>query len=135
MIAYACGLILLSSSPHDPPPALTPIAISIFLAMFLVIWVFSNFSYEITSEELIIRHRILGVIPFFTKPIPLRKITEVRRYHWWDLFGLYHYHGGNLFPKPAVLIFVKGYLGNRVYITPTDPDRFISELKSRLEST
>jgi hypothetical protein len=137
MTTYARVLVLLSSSAHEaPPPAFVPIVVAIGVTLFMFIWNFPKFCYEFSSNEFIIRHRILGRITIFAKPIPYTIITDIRRFDWSrDLIANYVYRRGNYLTKPAVVLVVKGYLlGDRVLVIPHDPDSFIRQLKSRVES-
>jgi hypothetical protein len=99
---------------------------------YSILFVFSTFSYEITSQAVIIHWRILGRVPFGTSQLPLETITEVRRFSIRkDMLRGAHVLG-NLPSRRGVLLFRKTHFlpVRRVWVTPPDPDVFIARLRS-----
>lgn len=109
-----------------------PICASIVgVLIFSILYIFSDFSYELSTEAIIVRWVVLGGIPFGKRQIAFKNIKGARRYSGWrDVFGAY-YIAGNLFVKPAVVVFLKHGLIKRVFLTPPAPNDFIKTLESR----
>ena len=98
--------------------------------VFSTLYIFSNFSYEFLSNGIIIRWGILGGIPFGKQRIAFDNIKNVRRYNGWRDAARPLQVAGNLFVKPAVLVFLQRGLIRCVFLTPPEPVAFIEKLES-----
>jgi hypothetical protein len=75
------------------------------------------------------QRKILGIIPFGRRSIPVAMIMEIRKFgaKWDWLRGAEIY--GKLFLRPGVLIILRKGFCRRLYITPSEPDDFIELLQ------
>ena len=109
-----------------------PVGICFFIfsgLLFLILHVFSQYSYEFSSEALQIQCKIFGGITFYTTEIPFQNIEGVRlSAEWQDVVGAKV--RGNLSVQPAALIFLKKAFFKRVFVTPKEPDTFVEKLKT-----
>jgi len=108
---------------------------AIGISIFSTLYIFSDFSYELSTDAIIIRWSILGGIPFGQRRINIENIDGVRRYDRWRDSLQGYYVAGNLLVKPAVVIFLKHGLMKRVFLTPPNPDDFIKTLESKINLT
>lgn len=110
----------------------TVLVIILGVSIFLILYIFSSFSYKISEKTLIMQWRILGYIPFSSREIKMENIQEARRFELkndlWsgaDIFG-------NLFKKGVILKLPgRFFFMKKIFITPDDPDRFIAEINRK----
>jgi hypothetical protein len=99
-------------------------------AFFAALYVFASFSYELVDGCLVLRRKILAIIPFGCRRIPVSMIIEIRKFgakrDWLRGAEIY----GKLFLRPGVLIMLRKGFCRRIYVTPSEPDNFIELLQT-----
>lgn len=111
---------------------LTAIFLTISLIIFLTVFVFARFSYEISQDYLRMRQQIFIYIPFSFCKIKTKNIREVRRCDFKKDLLKGGYIFGNLFRKKGVMIILRrwSFRGKRIFISPENPERFIEQMNS-----
>jgi len=107
--------------------------LGIVIACYLVFVVFPDHQYEITPTSLRMEYRVLKRVRLSKREIRFEDIKDVRRLGFLIPPGVWAY--GNVFkPRSGVLLILRRRLlfWRRVFITPADPDAFVSELRRRL---
>ncbi len=97
--------------------------------LFLILYVFSSFSYELQTDSLVVRWRLPGGIPFNTKTIRIADIADIHRFRFPADIGGGVEIWGNVAIKKGVLIRTSTGLFRRLYITPDDSDAFIERVR------
>lgn len=102
----------------------------LFVVLFASLYVFSSFQYSIEGEFFVVRWRLLGIVPFNRKRIPLEQIEDVRRFGVMDLFRGVEIWGTLLRGDKMIVVRRSGLL-KRVYVTPPNAAMLRSELVGR----
>ena len=108
----------------------TIVIIAIALAIFLILYVFSSFSYKISEDFLIMQWRILKFVPFTSKKIRLADIQEARRFKLKEDLLSGGYIFGNLLTKKGVILILRkrAFFVKKIFITPDKPDTFLEQI-------
>jgi hypothetical protein len=119
---------------------ITITVISIAFAIFLILYIFSNFSYKFSAKSVVMKWRILKFVPIGSREIDLEDIREARRFEFRkDILGG-GFIFGNLFTKRGVLLvlrkrFLSFLYTKRIFVTPENPEEFINKIKERQQKT
>jgi hypothetical protein len=106
------------------------------ITLILAFYVRATFAYSISERSLTLRWRILGKVPFASRRIELTDIQEARTFRREsDLLGGFIF--GNIPRKRVVTVllrrrFLRFFLMKRVFITPDEPESFLTELHQRI---
>ncbi len=108
------------------------IVITMSLVVFLTVYVFASFSYQISQDRLKMKRRILVYIPVNCCKIKIKNIQEVRRFDLRKDLPRGGYIFGNLFRKKGVIIILKRWslFGKRMFISPENPEKFIEQINN-----
>lgn len=105
--------------------------ILIVVVMFMILYIFATFSYQIKNNYLLIKWKILGVIPFISKKIKVEEIENVRKFELnKDLFSSTLVLGNLFFKQGVILVFKKGNSKFRIYLTPDEIEKFIAKINN-----
>lgn len=101
------------------------------IVFIFVFYVTASFSYTVRDTDIKMKWRILKWIPIGAHRIRLDQVKEVRRFDARkDLIGGEIF--GNIFSKRVVTLIVDGRLWfKRVFITPSEPELFIEQIRNR----
>ncbi len=116
---------------------LTIFVLSLSLLLLLILYVFSNFVYRPRKDMLLMKWRILGVIPYACRKVPLEEIEDARECSLNTDFAD-GYLFGNAFHKRKVILILKRrklrfLFIKKIIITPEKPGQLISELNELLK--
>jgi len=101
---------------------------------FIVFYVFSRVSYDVDDNFIKIHRRVLKYFSAGSILIELGSIEDIRIYRARDDFLSPWLIWGNVFIRKGVMIILKRrrFIYKKIFITPSDPDDFISQVKHRL---
>ena len=104
------------------------VGLTLFIAYYLLLRVTSSFD----GDFLILRRYFFGFLPFGKRRIALSTIALVRRFDlrrdWLKGTDVY----GNLLWRKAIIIELSRGMIRRIFLTPSDPEVFMAELKAKI---
>lgn len=95
--------------------------------IWLLLIASARFDYRVEKERLVLRWRILGVIPFWSWRIELARIRRLRKFTRRDAFRNAIVFGRLPSLRPAILELESGRF-SLVYVTPRDRDLLAAAL-------
>ena len=97
-----------------------------------ILYILSNFNYQISDKHIEIRWKILGFIPFISSKIKINEIENVKKFEFKKDVLVPTQILGNLFIKQGIIVSLKGKIFKyNVYLTPKDCEQFITEINVR----
>ncbi len=98
--------------------------------IFVILYVFSNFSYSLNNEVIKVNWRIFYFIPFISSTVKIEQIEDIKHFEFKKDILKPTQVFGNLFIKKGVIVTIKGKLFSyNIYLTPQDPERFIADVR------